>query len=384
MQLAARLLGDRLSDPPVAYVATVPGPDGPAVAFVAEALIAFGLMLVVLTVSNIPRLARYTGLCAGALVAAYIIFEAPFSGMSMNPARTLASAVPTGTWSVLWLYVGAPLLGMLLAAETYLRLFRPAGAICAKLHHPYCRPVPLPLWLPGGCRGCNGHGGCRDYAYKNGSRECGTGRERGMKAIAVIPGSRTRCTCATCRCLASTTSRAGAACWSRCCASASTAPTRRSTPPSTAQAPPGDDYLITGHENFGRVVEVGPNVPRASRPATTWSRRVRRPGTSIYDQIGLQDMTTDDVYYERGINLRHGYLAEHYVEDAAYMVPLPDAPERGRRAARAADRRREGHQPGLRDPAAPEGLAARGAPPCSARAPSACWRRWPCACAASR
>jgi len=44
---------------------------------------------------------------------------------------------------------------------------------------------------------------------------------------------------------------------------------------------------------------------------------------SIYDQIGLQDMTIDNVYYERGINLRHGYLTEYYVEDAAYMVTLP-------------------------------------------------------------
>ncbi|HZR99025.1 MAG TPA: hypothetical protein VFE37_09985 [Chloroflexota bacterium] len=33
-----------------------------------------------------------------------------------------------------------PLLGMLLAAEAYLRLIRPAGAICAKLHHPYGQP----------------------------------------------------------------------------------------------------------------------------------------------------------------------------------------------------------------------------------------------------
>src|ERR671938_258105 len=38
---------------------------------------------------------------------------------------------------------------------------------------------------------------------------------------------------------------------------------------------------------------------------------VRRPGTSIYDQIGTYDMTTDDVYFERGINLRHGYLTEY-------------------------------------------------------------------------
>jgi glucose 1-dehydrogenase len=89
------------------------------------------------------------------------------------------------------------------------------------------------------------------------------------------------------------------------------------------QAPEGDDYLITGHENFGQVVEVGPMVPETLRPGTYVVATVRRPGHSVYDRIGLQDMTTDDVYYERGINLRHGYLAEYYVEDADYLVPLP-------------------------------------------------------------
>jgi len=88
-------------------------------------------------------------------------------------------------------------------------------------------------------------------------------------------------------------------------------------------APEGEKFLITGHENFGQVVEVGPNVPDTIRPGTYVVATVRRPGHSIYDQIGLQDMTTDDVYYERGINLRHGYLTEYYVEDAAYIVTLP-------------------------------------------------------------
>src|ERR687884_270180 len=115
-----------------------PPSRGPA--FVAELTISFGLMLVVLVVSNTPRVARYTGLCAGALVATHIILEAPFSGMSMNPARTLASAAPSGTWPVLWLYVAAPLAGMLLAAEAYLRLVRRAGPTCAKLHHPHDQP----------------------------------------------------------------------------------------------------------------------------------------------------------------------------------------------------------------------------------------------------
>ena len=88
-------------------------------------------------------------------------------------------------------------------------------------------------------------------------------------------------------------------------------------------APPGDDYLIIGHENFGRVLEVGPNVPDTIRPGGYVVASVRRPGSSIYGKIGLQDFTTDDVYYERGINLLHGYLTEEYVEDARFVFPLP-------------------------------------------------------------
>jgi glucose 1-dehydrogenase len=88
-------------------------------------------------------------------------------------------------------------------------------------------------------------------------------------------------------------------------------------------APPGDDYLVTGHESFGVVVEVGENVPTTIRPGSYVVASVRRPGSSIYGKIGLQDFTTDDVYYERGINLLHGYLTEYYVEDHQYIFPLP-------------------------------------------------------------
>jgi threonine dehydrogenase-like Zn-dependent dehydrogenase len=88
-------------------------------------------------------------------------------------------------------------------------------------------------------------------------------------------------------------------------------------------APPGDEYLVTGHESFGVVVDVGRNVPTTIRPGTYVVASVRRPGSSIYGKIGLQDFTTDDVYYERGINLLHGYLTEYYVEDHQYVFPLP-------------------------------------------------------------
>src|SRR5882724_8878316 len=88
-------------------------------------------------------------------------------------------------------------------------------------------------------------------------------------------------------------------------------------------APPGDDFLVTGHESFGQVVAVGPNVPTTIKVGTYVVASVRRPGSSIYGKIGLQDFTTDDVYYERGINLLHGYLTEYYVEDHQYVFPLP-------------------------------------------------------------
>jgi aquaporin Z len=92
-------------------------------------------MSVVLRVSNTPGLARFTGLFAGALVALYITFEAPISGMSMNPARTFGSAVVGRLWQNLWIYFTAPLLGMLLAAEVYRRRTGAHRVYCAKLHH---------------------------------------------------------------------------------------------------------------------------------------------------------------------------------------------------------------------------------------------------------
>jgi threonine dehydrogenase-like Zn-dependent dehydrogenase len=74
-------------------------------------------------------------------------------------------------------------------------------------------------------------------------------------------------------------------------------------------APDGCDYLITGHESLGRVVEAGGSAPGYIRPGSLVVATVRRPGTSAFDAIGLQDMTTDHVYFERGINKRHGYYA---------------------------------------------------------------------------
>jgi threonine dehydrogenase-like Zn-dependent dehydrogenase len=89
-------------------------------------------------------------------------------------------------------------------------------------------------------------------------------------------------------------------------------------------APQGYDFLVLGHESFGRVEAVGPNVTGFA-PGDYVVATVRRPGTSIYDRIGMPDMTTDDTYYERGISLRHGFLTEYYVEDSEFLVKLPSA-----------------------------------------------------------
>jgi len=133
--LSALFLRDWVADPSVNFVATVPGAAGAHAALAAEAAIAFGLMFTVLSVSNSPRFSRFTGICAGILVAVFIGLEAPLSGMSMNPARTLASAIPSGTWNSFWVYCVAPPLGMLAAAAAYVRLRGRRCVQCAKLHH---------------------------------------------------------------------------------------------------------------------------------------------------------------------------------------------------------------------------------------------------------
>ncbi len=133
--LAATLIGDLLAHQSVNYAVTIPGTTNLLHAFLAEVLISFLLMTVILTVSNNKRLARWTGVFAGLLVATYITIESPISGMSMNPARTLGSAVSARVWTALWIYFTAPPLGMLLAAEIHQRLTRGRASACAKLHH---------------------------------------------------------------------------------------------------------------------------------------------------------------------------------------------------------------------------------------------------------
>ena len=141
-------LGAAFSEPPVDFVNTLPGPAGVGAAFAVELLMACGLMLMVTTAMGSARLEPRIGFLAGALVALYIALLAPLSGMSINPARTFASAAPGGRWDYLWLYFSAPVLGMLLAVELGRLLRGGRERFCAKLCHDpayrciHCGHVP--------------------------------------------------------------------------------------------------------------------------------------------------------------------------------------------------------------------------------------------------
>jgi aquaporin Z len=138
--LARLVLGKTLEDSAVNFVVTVPGMEGAGAAFLAEAIISFLMMTMILVTSNSARLARFTPYFAGILVAFYIALEAPVSGMSMNPARTFGSAVVANQWNSIWIYFVAPPLAMLAAAEVFVRVRGLRAVICAKLHHRNSKP----------------------------------------------------------------------------------------------------------------------------------------------------------------------------------------------------------------------------------------------------
>ncbi|AZB72653.1 aquaporin [Synechococcus elongatus] len=133
--IVALLLRDPFTQAPVDYVVTVPGRLGVLAALLGEYLIAVIMMGMVLYTSNQPKLERLTPFFAGCLIVSYVIFESPLSGFGMNPARTVASALPSGIWTAIWLYFVAPIAGMLTAAELYIRMIGHRNIFCAKLYH---------------------------------------------------------------------------------------------------------------------------------------------------------------------------------------------------------------------------------------------------------
>lgn len=142
--LVARiLLGADLASPSVRYVVTVPGHYGVASAWLAECFMGLLLMAVALQSGNRARLSRITWLLVGLLVAIYVIVFSPVSGFSLNPARTVSSALFAGIWTAMWLYFSAPLLGMLLAALLYVAISGSEAVLCAKIYHDLHSPCPF-------------------------------------------------------------------------------------------------------------------------------------------------------------------------------------------------------------------------------------------------
>jgi aquaporin Z len=133
--LARYVLQGALSNHAVHYAVTVPGVYGWAVAFVAELIISLFLMVTILFSTNHETLAPYTAYFVGALIVLLFPVGAQLSGMRTNPARSFGPAVQADSWHALWIYFVAPSMGMLAAAETFLRMRRGVAPYCAKLHH---------------------------------------------------------------------------------------------------------------------------------------------------------------------------------------------------------------------------------------------------------
>jgi len=133
--IATLLLAGAPKHPAIRLAATLPGMYGVLAAFVAEIIISCMLMLVVLFASNHTPLWRYTPFFVATLYAIFITFEAPVSGMSMNPARTFGPALVGRYWHDLWIYFLGPSAGMLIAAELFLLARDGRTSCCAKLYH---------------------------------------------------------------------------------------------------------------------------------------------------------------------------------------------------------------------------------------------------------
>lgn len=140
---ASEILGSRLAAPPVYYVVTLPGGYGSPATFLYEFALAGILMGTVLYSSNHRVLVRFTPLFVALLTVFYYALSSSIAGFSLNPARTFASALFAQTWRGIWIYFSAPCLGMLLAAEVYVKIFGADRVYCAKVFHDLHSTCPF-------------------------------------------------------------------------------------------------------------------------------------------------------------------------------------------------------------------------------------------------
>ena len=114
--------GGLFSHPLINYSVTEPKvPHGMMGAFIAECIISFILMFSVLATASSNRFEKYVPLLSGVCIFAFIAVELPFSGMSMNPARSIAASLAAGKWKYIWIYIVAPVISMLAATEIFSR-----------------------------------------------------------------------------------------------------------------------------------------------------------------------------------------------------------------------------------------------------------------------
>lgn len=135
--------------PAVQYTVTQPDPahGGWPVALGAEFVISFGMMWLLLAALHSAKLKTWAGWLLGALLGFYITFEAPLSGMSLNPARSLGTAVAANSYRGLWLYFVAPPAAMWLATVLFRRFHHGEDLACAILAG--CGPTPSSPHSPG-------------------------------------------------------------------------------------------------------------------------------------------------------------------------------------------------------------------------------------------
>lgn len=124
LYLLSILMPASIKHPLINYIVTIPGKEGLGIAFVLEFIISFFLILTVLVTGDNTKLSNYTSYFVATLITLYITFEAPYSGMSMNPARTFSSSIVANVWTDFWIYCTAPILAMLTAGELWLSVFK--------------------------------------------------------------------------------------------------------------------------------------------------------------------------------------------------------------------------------------------------------------------
>ena len=133
VQVAGLILGQGYTKAGTDYVVTRPGPAGIEAAFIAEWIISFVLMMTLMWALNDQKREKYAGLMIAILLGFYLVVEEPYSGMSLNPARSFASAFAARHWQDLWIYFVAPISAMLVAAELFRALTGGAHDLAA---HP--------------------------------------------------------------------------------------------------------------------------------------------------------------------------------------------------------------------------------------------------------